>query len=399
MVEGVGIDDALAKGGQGHDRLEDAAWRIDAARRAVHERPRGVGEQPPPRRARQTRHERHQVVARRRRRHEQVAVRAVEDDGRAAVFSERGLRGRLQIGVDRQHDVAPRHGRLARDHLVLVAHGVDADEVAAAAARQLRVAGQFDAIATRQVWQVEVVGLVLLGKPLLLGRLARLARADVADEVAGEVAAGVEALGLHLDLGAGQRSGPLREPGHLPLVEPLEREQRDRAPAVQVAPDAVAVDFARLAHDRRDLVEQGVHAVDGVRPGAGLAQLLDVEGDAIRRPVVGEDRAVAVEDAAARGGLADAPEAGGVLGVRIQAGVLHLDAVEAREQMEDADKHQGAEDCEPQPLRVKSRASCTCRLHSRSPRCRMKHPNGAPARPRRPRRRRRPPRPGRRAPP
>ena len=370
----VGPDRARAERGEGDGGLHDGTGRIRAGERPVQERTVRIREQTPPRRAGERRDEERKVVARGAREGEHLAVPGVEDDRRAAMAVERALGGALQAGVEREDHVAALDGLRGGVGLALVAEHVDAQHLGAAAPGEDAVERLLDALAPEQLVRgvVERRGAVLAGAGGGVRRVGRRGAVGVdvapgvADHVARQVPERIHAVLLDDDVDAGERLGPFGEARELVRREVAVGDERDRPALAEVAPDRVAVELGGAADDAREVPRPRVDLLHRVRPAAGGAQLVEVERGAVARAVAGEDLAVAVADASARGGEPDAAQRHLGLLAEVALAVAHLDIVQAEQEERERAERRGAERGEAQAR--PERASPSRALHGRPPR-------------------------------
>ncbi len=365
-------DDPLAEGGEGRDRLERRAGRIQAADRAVE--PRRAGVRPEQLleallgdRAREDR----RVVRRVRAHREDLAVARVERDERARRARARGdrlvedgLAGALEVEVERRAQGA------ARDRVALLRRAlrpperVDRDALGAVDAPQVAVVGALDALLADDRALADAAE----------ARELELARADLADgalELGAEVAVRVAAQVDLLDVDAGvlgaaleqvvadgrrdvglDRHARVRHEGQRPHDALLDRPRRHVQRTAQALEAQDEVRRRRVGDpDLRALLALRAPGPRGhlLAPrGGGVAlgdgQPLGVELHDGRDAVLDERLAVAVEHRAAR--RLDAQLAHAVVARLAQVLVAreHLQVPEAEEHDAEQREREHAED-------------------------------------------------------
>jgi|GEM_PF-5908362 len=243
-----------------------------------------------------------QVVARVAGEGEHVAVVGGDDADGADVLAEDVFGVALHHRVEGEHNVGTRVHRLGLvDGVEVVAADIDLQQLLLRVAAQRLVVDAFEALAA-----FHLVG----PQPFFLTRFERLrlgfAASDVAEDVAGELALGVHAAGLGVDVDAGNRAEFFDIAGERAVIEVLPGEQRAEAFVGEVALDFLARHGAFEAEGFGDFVEHVLDRVDHIaRPLFVLAEFGHVDRDAMAGAVFGEHLAVGVDDPPAQSGLAD----------------------------------------------------------------------------------------------
>ena len=330
----------MRQGRQRHHRLEDAARRIDPGNGTVQQGVAGVALQPVPGVVRDRRAHLVGVEGRQAGHRQDVAVARIEDHPRRTVFREQALELLLQREVDREAQILPRDGRPV-GRAVLVAGDVHGDKLPAGRAGQTGVNRLLEARASAHAHDVVVEDLVGHNRPVT---------ADIAEQVRGQRAVRVAALGLNVDVEARRVRGILREARQRSRVDPLPGQQRQGEALVDVLLDVVAGDLPRHAEIGGHAVDLRVDGIDRVAPAPRTAQFLEVDGDAVVGTVVGQADAMAVEEASAGRRQQHAPDALAPLLARVDRRVAHLDAVQPEPQRQETGQHQQA-DAEQAPAR------------------------------------------------
>ena len=150
----------------------------------------------------------------------------------------------------------------------------------------------------------------------------------------GQSALRIEAFGLHKDICAREVGAAFDEAGQCGIIEMFPCNQGEGQALADVVFDAMARAGARKLQGGGEAVEFGLHGVDGIAPATGAAQLFDVDGQAIVGLVVGEQAAMAVQNAAARTGEQHAPHALSRLPLLKRGRLHHLQAVQSGTQQD-----------------------------------------------------------------
>ena len=163
---------------------------------------------------------------------EHLAVARVDRDQRAAPVAEQLLDQRLQPDVDRQHDRVARRRRVALQAPHRAAAGAHLDLLEAGRAVQLALVALLDA-ELADVLGAAVVGEVVVGPVVVhLLLLGLVDAADVADQVAADLAERIVAEQPRLDLDAGEAEALRGEARDLLVGEPGADRQRLEALAL-----------------------------------------------------------------------------------------------------------------------------------------------------------------------
>ena len=161
---------------------------------------------------------------------EDLAVPRIDRDERAAPVAEQLLDHRLQADVDRQHERVAGRRRVALQAPHRVAAGAHLDLLEAGRAVQLALVALLDA-ELADVFGAAVVGQVVVGPVVLhLLLLGRVDAADVADQVAADLAERIAAKEPRLDLDAVEAEALRREARDLLVGEAgADRQRLDAA--------------------------------------------------------------------------------------------------------------------------------------------------------------------------
>ena len=262
-----------------HDDLEDGARGVLALQGAIHEGRQGIPHELEPLLAVEVAREAVEREGRARGQGEDVATSRVENDHGAGLARHRALGRLLDAPIHRGDDLGAGIRLLPPHDLHLPAQGVDLDTLAAVATAEVFV---------EKALQPRLADHVSAPVPPLLHLLVA-DLAHVPEEVRGEGARGVDALGLDLDDHARQIELELLDAGHL-----LESE----APPHPDGPDGVGGDSLEPLFQlpQGDLEKHG-------EPGQDRPAVLHLPRDEREREsgaIVHEGETIAVEENAAR---------------------------------------------------------------------------------------------------
>ncbi len=274
---------AAVQPGQAHERLDGRARRHPAQYQPVELRPRRIAVERLEIGVRDAVDEQVGIVGRQTDHGQDLAGARIDRDGRALVVTERGDHRALQVGVDGQAQVGAGLRRDPADGADRAALHVGLDLLVADLAAQFLFVialqpGLAD-VGQRGVAFAEHLQVLLVDA------------ADVADDVCEQVAVGIVAGQVRLQLHAGEAPAVHREARALLLADPqFEGDRAEAAAGLARGLEAFDV-LGRQGDDLAQLGQQRVHVVDLVRG--------DVEPE--RGYVLGQQAAVAVVDHAAPG--------------------------------------------------------------------------------------------------
>ncbi len=290
FVEGVGVEVALLCG-DGDEGLKDGARGVLGLCGAVDEREAGIGVEGVPGVFGDAGDEGIDVVARGGGEREDIAIAWVEGNDCARAAVEGGFGDALELDIEGEGEVLAGFCLAVDPAFARVDAGVDSEEFfAAGAGKELVIVG-FNAGASARVREAVV--------PTFC-RVLRCCRTSyVADDVCGEGAIGVMAAGHGEDGEAGEFGGPFGDVGDGTVVDIFPEGEGHGALRMDVPADGLGGDLAREAEALCELVDEGIDGINGIFPLAGLLEFLAIEDDGVGGAVVGEDFAIAVEDAAA----------------------------------------------------------------------------------------------------
>ena len=212
---------------------------------------------------------------------------------------QRFLQCALHVDIKREVYVVAGDRCLAFPDRMLVAARVDADQTSARGSGEGLIVLPLNALFADHFRQVEV--------DFMAGQRLGTVASDVTQHMRGERALRVNPLGLHIDIHAGEGLhgfGPTCE-GFLVHIAP--GQQRHRQALEHMVGDCGERELARDAQFGGQTVDIGIYRLDRVDPAPAFAQFLDIVGNAVARPVVGQADAVAVKNPAARTRHLDPP--------------------------------------------------------------------------------------------
>ncbi len=176
--------------------------------------------------------------------------------------------------------------------------------------------------------------------------LGGVALPHVAEEVRGEGALGVEALGHGQDFDAREVLDLFGDVGEGGELHVLPDDERDGATLADVPDDLLATDLAGKPQTPSELVDERVDGEDGVVPRAGLAQLFAVDDDGVGRAVIGEHHAITVEDAPAQSGVLHEAQTLARLDRAVTPRFEHLHLPETPAESQNPHREEGGQDPE-----------------------------------------------------
>ena len=113
--------------------------------------------------------------------------------------------------------------------------------------------------------------------------------------------------GLHVDIHPRYLRGAFGQPRHGCFVQVAPNQERQGQAFFDMRLDVVLGHLPGHTESYRQLVDQRIHVANGLSPPARLTQFLEVNRDAVARPVVGDTHAIAVENLTAHARDPDAP--------------------------------------------------------------------------------------------